>query len=187
MPDAGLPFRLLRENRNGCAGNNGCKIDIVYSGNEFNSLKKDILHNGDTLIVSDIVCLGNSLFDIREALGFFADNNITLISARDGYRFEPKEKALLKGFDLALNIRKKLVSTIMVETLQQKKARGAILGVRKGQKLKKKLDGKQKEIQQMLKKGVHKSEIAATLGVGIATVYNFIRDNKLREKGCDNA
>lgn len=155
-------------------------LDIIHSGIGLDELCRKMLHHGDTLIVAEIRCLGNSLNLIKNKLSFFADKQIEFISIREGYNFTSDKKYLLEGMEFALNIRKHMVSSITKTSLHHKKASGTVLGCKKGQKLKKKLDGRQCEIQSMLSQGISKRKIAQTFGVSIATVYNFIRNNQLK-------
>ena len=155
-------------------------LDSIHSGIVLDELCNRILHQGDTLIVAEIKNLGNSLHLIKNKLSFFADNQIEFISIREDCHFTADKKYLLEGMEFALNIRKHMVSSITKISLLNKKAKGAVLGCRKGRQLKKKLDGRKSEIISMLAKGISKREIAKALGVSIATVYNFIKNNQLK-------
>ena len=101
------------------------------------------------------------------------------MSASEEYKLTPNDIHLLDGIDLAIDIRKNLVSTTTSAALETRKQKGIKLGIKKGQVLRKKLDGKQPEVVKLLKQGKSKGEIAVILGVSQATVYNFIRSNKL--------
>ena len=52
------------------AGHN-ISLQTVYSLPSTEKLKKEILKKGDTLIISNIARLGNSMFKIRDCLTYF--------------------------------------------------------------------------------------------------------------------
>ena len=60
------------------------------------------------------------------------------------------------------------------EGLSRAKSEGKLLGRPKGSIGKSKLDGKEKEIKEYLKKGVNKQNIARIYGVSWSTIDNFI-------------
>ena len=152
------------------------KLDIIYSDSDINELCSSSITNGDTLIISEISCLGGSLYDIRDNLKKLLQQQITVMSASEEYKLTPNDIHLLDGIDLAIDIRKNLVSTTTSAALESRKQKGIKLGIKKGQVLRKKLDGKQPEVVKLLKQGKSKGEIAVILGVSQATVYNFIRN-----------
>ena len=76
-----------------------------------------------------------------------------------------------------------IASKSTTAALQRKKDKGFKLGRIKGIKLKKLLDGKEKQIRQMLTDGMNKSQIARELGVSRVTLYHFIKENALLSAG----
>ncbi len=141
-------------------------------------------HKGDILIVRDMAYLGHTLNQIRDAVQKFVSCGITLISAQDNRRIIPGSEAesLLRGFDLALDIRNKLLSRTTTQALAERKAAGVVLGRPQTAKIKKRLDGREAEISQLLAEGLSKAEIARRLNVSRVTLYKFIRKNQQKDK-----
>lgn len=157
------------------------QADCVYTQVPLSSIKKTTLNPEDILIVSDISCLGTCLREVRDNLDFFFKRQIRVVSLAERYEFLANESGdyLLKTMDLVINIRKSLASKSTIAALQRKKDKGFKLGRVKGIKLKKMLDGKEKQIRQMLTDGINKSQIARELGVSRVTLYNFIKEHAL--------
>lgn len=158
---------------------NGSILETIYSLPDIEPLKDDILKNGDTLIVDSIASLGSSLSDIGNNLKFFIEHNITFMAVKEGYCFLPDKKSriLLQGFNLAVDIRKNMISQTTSSALSARKKAGLRVGNIKGCKLKRKLSGREKEIAKMASAGLSKNKIAEALGVCRTTLYKFIQNN----------
>ena len=157
---------------------NKYKIDIFYTDIDVADLSSLALSDGDTLIVSEISCLGKKLNNVYENLKSLMDKKITVYSAREGFEFNQDNAYLLEGVDLAVKIRNSMVSANTSAALQKRKQDGLRVGMQKGMILRKKLDGALDKINELKEKGYKNVEIARELGVSIATFYNYIRDNK---------
>ena len=171
------------------AGHN-ISLQTVYSLPSTEKLKKEILKKGDTLIISNIARLGNSMFKIRDCLTYFMENGISLISVKEAYIFTPDEagQRMLDGINLALDIRKHLLSNTTTKSLARKKADGVKLGRAKNTSMKKLLDGKEREIKKMLARGMTKDAIAKRLNVSRVTLYNFLNKKlKYQQERLHNA
>ena len=158
---------------------NQYKIDIFYSDIGITELSSTALSDGDTLIVSEISCLGKKLNDVYENLKSLMAKKIKVYTAREGFDFNQDNAYLLEGVDLAVRIRNSMVSANTSAALQKRKQDGLRVGMQKGAILKKKLDGALDKIKALKEKGYKNVEIARELGVSIATYYNYVRDNKL--------
>ena len=161
------------------------QTDCVNTLVPLSYIKKNSLKPQEIQIVSDISCLGTCLREVRDNLDFFFKRQIRVISLAERYEFLANEFGdyLLKTMDLVMNIRKSLASKSTTAALQRKKDKGFKLGRIKGIKLKKLLDGKEKQIRQMLTDGMNKSQIARELGVSRVTLYHFIKENALLSAG----
>jgi len=88
-------------------------------------------------------------------------------------------KVMITMFSLFAEIERDLISERTKEGLARARAQGKILERPKGSLGKSKLDGKEKDIKELLNKGVTKMNIARIHGVSWATIQNFIKTRKL--------
>lgn len=148
----------------------------LTSGSLKSCLKK--LHAGDSLLTSEICCLGKSLSSIKNIIGECVRRKITLVVVSDNYVFDdtPAVKMLLSAIDMVLDVNSKLKSQIMRNRLCQLRSEGRIFGRPPGSRNKStKLNGHEKEIKEMLAQKIPKAEIARRLGVNRMTLYAFLR------------
>lgn len=82
-------------------------------------------------------------------------------------------------FSLFAEIERDLISERTKEGLSRARAEGKLLGRPKGSLGRSKLDGKEKEIREYLKKGVNKANIAKIYSVSWPTLDNFIKTRNL--------
>lgn len=159
----------------------GLAVEIIYNGMSIEELCCTILAPKDVLIVDAVDSLGNSLVHIREIMHVLSEKGITLYVAAEDYVCRPQDKGWLSGFDLAVELRRGIASRCTAEALSLCKAKGIKLGMKKGARLKKKLDGQENRIRRFLEKGTPKTKIAKELGVSIVTLYNFIKNKNFKE------
>ena len=141
-------------------------------GNLLKRMKKD-----DILICSEISRLGRNLLMIMSILNECMQRDIKVWTIKDNYRLgnDINCKVLAFAFGISAEIERNLISDRTKEALARKKAEGVILGRPVGSKSKtKKLDGKEKEIQNMLNQNASISFIAKKLKVGRGTVNAFL-------------
>jgi len=82
------------------------------------------------------------------------------------------------AFGLSAEIERNLISQRTKEALARKKAEGVVLGRPKGSKNKKyKLSGKESIINNMLKEGMCKTDIAKQLGISRNLLYSYLNGN----------
>lgn len=145
------------------------------------------LKAGDALIVSELSRLGRSLGQVIRIVDELAKNKIKLIAIKENIIIDGvqnmQSKVMVGLFGLFAEIERDLISERTKQGLQAVKAKGQILGRRKGQLGKSRLDGREKEIKELLQLKVNKSSIAKILRVSRATLLHFIKTRKIKVKG----
>lgn len=137
---------------------------------------------GDMILCSELSRLGRSLFMIMEILNQCMQRECIVWTIKDGYRLgdDIQSKVLAFAFGLSAEIERNLISQRTREALARKKAEGIVLGRPKGRKSKKvKLSGKEAVIEELLKQGVSRVQIAKIYKVNRNTVSKFIKDNNM--------
>ena len=129
----------------------------------------------DTLIVSEISRLGRDLLNIMGILHFSMEHNLKIIAIKENYELGDNlnSKVLAFAFGLSAEIERQLISARTKEALARKRAEGYKLGKPKDFFLK--LNGKEKEIEFLMRQGFSKREIREKFGVSRSTLYNFIK------------
>lgn len=136
------------------------------------------LKAGDMIISSEISRLGRNLLQIMTILNICMKKEVQVLTIKDNYHLgaDIQSKVLAFAFGLAAEIERNLISQRTKEALTRIKASGRKLGRQFGCKNKKHiLDGKEKEINSLIEKGVTKTRIAKIMGVSSKTIYNFMR------------
>ena len=144
----------------------------------------ETLSSGDRLIVSELSRLGRSLGQILQIVDHLVQKGVRLVAIKEAIRFEGKQtlqtKAMLTLFGLFAEIERDLIAERTKEGLIAAKAQGKRLGRPKGAFGKSKLDGKEQEIQLLLRKHVSKASIARIVEVSPTTLQHFIHTRKLQ-------
>jgi len=144
------------------------------------------LQPGDRLIVSELSRFGRSLGQILQIIDLLIQKEVRLVAIKEAIRFEGKQnlqtKAMIALFGLFAEIERDLIAERTKEGLAAAKARGKRIGRPKGALSKSKLDGKQDEIQSLLRKNVSKASIARIMDVSQTTLHHFIKTRKLQPK-----
>jgi len=152
------------------------KVEERKLGNLIKKMKKD-----DVLICSELSRLGRNLLMIMGILNECMNRNIQVWTIKDNYRLgnDINSKVLAFAFGLSSEIERNLISQRTKEALARKRAEGVILGRPKGSKSKKKkLSGKESEINELIKRKISKSAIARVLRVHRLTVVKFLKEIK---------
>lgn len=150
---------------------------------KLNSLIKSLKKN-DVLIVSELSRLGRSLMEIMTILNSLMEKNVRVFAIKEGYELgnNINSKVLAFAFGLSAEIERQLISQRTKEALARKKSEGKKLGRPKGSLSKEtKLTGKEKVIQELMKKRVPVTAIARILEVNRLTLNNFIKSRNLNE------
>ena len=136
---------------------------------------------GDDLIIcAELSRLGRNLFMIMEILNICMTKECRVWTIKDNYRLgdDIQSKVLAFAFGLSAEIERNLISKRTKEALARKKAEGVVLGRPKGSKNKKyKLSGKESIINNMLKEGMCKTDIAKQLGISRNLLYSYLKGN----------
>jgi len=137
----------------------------------------------DVLLVSELSRLGRSVSQIIFLIEKLVAKQIRLVAIKEGIdllgKADLQTKVMITLFSLFAEIERDLISERTKEGLAAARAKGKIIGRPKGVLGKSRLDGKEKEIQLLLQKGVSKSAIARILEVPDPTLRHFIKSRRL--------
>jgi DNA invertase Pin-like site-specific DNA recombinase len=141
------------------------------------------LSNGDTVICSELSRIGRSTGEVIGIVNELVAKRVRLIAIKQGMvingKHDLQSKVLVTLFSLLAEMERDILSSRTVQALRAKKAQGVVLGRPKGALGKSKLDGKQEQVQELMKHKVSKSAIARMLGVSRTTLLDYIRSRKL--------
>lgn len=170
------------------AQKNGLQLDCLCADYSFMDIKEMIFPNIEGVVIFNISSLGDSLAQIRDNLLFCRNHNLQIYSIDDNYYFNDNNLTddFFKGIDVAIHLRSNLISQNVKKVLKKRKNKGLKLGRPLGTSIKKRLDGKEDEIRNLLAQNVSKSEIARRFNVTRNTVFLFVKKNKLDEKDVKN-
>lgn len=148
------------------------------------SLIIEELNEGDILIVSELSRIGRSLLEVMSIFQELMIKGVVVHIIKGGMIIggdsnKIQSSVLIFAFGLSAEIERELISQRTKEALAQRKAKGMKLGRQKGAKVKSKLDGKEKEIVELIAKGVNVTNISKIYGVARSTMNNFISSRKL--------
>jgi len=152
------------------------KVEERKLGKLIKKMKKD-----DVLICSELSRLGRNLLMIMGILNECMNRNIQVWTIKDNYRLgnDISSKVLAFAFGLSSEIERNLISQRTKEALARKRAEGVILGRPKGSKSKKKkLSGKESQINELINRKISKSAIARIFSVHRLTVVKFLKEIK---------
>lgn len=138
------------------------------------------LQKGDIILASELSRLGRKLFMVMRILEFCMNNDIKVITQKDGYELGDniQSKVLAFAFGLAAEIERNLISQRTKEALAKRKAEGKVLGRPTGVKnTEYKLTHKEYKITEFLRQGFSYCQIARSLKVHRITVRNFVHNN----------
>jgi len=137
------------------------------------------LDTGDTLIVSELSRLGRSLSQIVLTIDALREKNVTFIAIKNGMKFNGKQDhtatVQIAMFAALAEIERDLISERTKMGLDAARAKGKTLGRPKGSLGKSKLDGREKEIEELLGKGMTRAALARYLGVTPPTLMSFLK------------
>ena len=135
------------------------------------------LQTGDCLIVSELSRLGRSVSQIIAIVDELIKKKVKVIIIKQSMVINGKNdiatKTMITMFSLFAEIERDLVSERTKNGLNRAKAEGKLIGRPTGNG-KSKLDGKENDIQDLLRKGVSRNSIAKILNVSWPTLNHFI-------------
>jgi DNA invertase Pin-like site-specific DNA recombinase len=138
---------------------------------------------GDRLVVSELSRLGRSLGQVIQIVDELVKRKVRFTAIKESIRFEGKQdlqtKVMIALFGLFAEVERDLISERTKEGLAAARAKGRLLGRKKGSLGKSKLDGKEGEIRMLLEKEVSKRSIAKIMDVSTTNLRHFIRTRKL--------
>ena len=155
----------------------------AYNKRQLGVLLKRIT-KGDLIICAELSRLGRNLFMIMEILNICMTKEAKVWTIKDNYRLgdDIQSKVLAFAFGLSAEIERTLISQRTKEALARRKAEGVVLGRPKGRRSspdKYKLSGKEKLIEELMKEGISKRQIARICKVDRNTLARFL---KIREE-----
>lgn len=140
------------------------------------------IKSGDVLVCSELSRLGRNLFQIMTILNFCMTKSAQVWTIKESYRLgtDLQSKILAFAFGISAELERVLISQRTKEALNLRKAQGKPVGRQPGAMNKRHiLDGREKQIETLLKQGISKSKITKMLKIGSSTLYSFLRKNNL--------
>jgi len=138
-----------------------------------------ILQKDDVLVATEISRLGRNMLEVMGILQTCLEKGCQVWTIKENYKLgsDIQSKVLAFAFSLASEIERQLISQRTKECLRRLKDEGEHLGRPFGFSYRK-LRRKHNKIQELLNKGVSKSEIARLMGCSWATLHRYINESK---------
>ncbi|MBV5327415.1 MAG: recombinase family protein [Chlorobium sp.] len=139
------------------------------------------LHEGDTVIVSELSRLGRSTLQILEIMKEAKEKGIAVHAVKGAWTLNGsmESKIVLTMLAMIAEIERDLISERTKEGLRARKAAGVILGRPKGPG-KSKLDEHKEEIVALLKNGSTKTFVAKRYGCSVPNLFNWLKINRMK-------
>ncbi len=141
------------------------------------------LQPGDVLLVSELSRLGRSVGQVIQVVDELIQRRVRLVAIKENIQLDGKQniqtKVMVTMFSLFAEIERDLISERTKEGLAAARAKGKHPGRPKGVWGKSRLNGREEEIQSLLRKTVSKTSIAKIMGVSRTALAHFIRTRKL--------
>jgi DNA invertase Pin-like site-specific DNA recombinase len=143
----------------------------------------EILHEGDTLIVSEISRLGRSVGQIIQIIDTLIKNKINFIALKEDIKINGGEqnmqtKSTITLFSLFAEIERDLISQRTKQGLEVARMNKRLIGRPKGYG-KSKLDEKKAEIEALLNNGSTKTFVAKRYETTLQNLYKWLKKNNL--------
>jgi DNA invertase Pin-like site-specific DNA recombinase len=143
----------------------------------------ETLGSGDTLVVSELSRLARSVGQIAVMVNSLLQKKVRLIAIKERIDLndkpDMKSEVMITMFSLFAELERGLISERTKEGLFRAKGQGKQLGRPKGSLGKSKLDGKEQEIENLLRIGVTKANIARIVGCSWSALNSFIKTRRL--------
>jgi DNA invertase Pin-like site-specific DNA recombinase len=157
------------------------KIDLFLQGTDIQTILFSIQTTGHTLLISNILVLGDSLKRIAETLVKLKEKEMTLVDIRDNLTLAPAKMNddFIKGMFLAAEIRSLLTSAATKRVLHEKRANGQKLGRAFGVRNKSSIATKYGDfISNAHANGMSMAEISRQLHISYRTVFNYLKEQE---------
>lgn len=146
-----------------------------------------MMKDGDTLLVTELSRIGRSTMEVMSVFKILVEKGVKTHIIKSNFKIGAEEdkitsSVLIFAFGLAAELERELISQRTKSALAKKKAEGMILGRKKGQKVKSKLDGKEENIKELLGKNISVAAIAKIHDVGRTTMTSFIKSRGLKKE-----
>lgn len=165
-------------------------IEITISSRKTSKQRRidelmDMLHEADTLIVTELSRLGRSTAEVIVLVNELVNRDIRLIVIKqnlDIHKHDMNSKIIITLFSLFAELERDMISVRTKEALSAKKAKGIILGKPKGTLQKSKFDKDIEKIKELLSYELSARKMAKVLGYTSHIALNtYINKRKLRE------
>lgn len=151
-------------------------VDETIQGDKITKKILSQIEPGDTLLVQNVLYLGDSVGDVATILNKLAEQQINLCLIDENLSFKAEKLSeLAQALLIALEMHKSLISLRSKSALQKRKANGMKLGRPFGSESAMKLDDYKDEILALVHSGMPKREIAKKYNVCRSTIYNFVK------------
>ena len=139
---------------------------------------------GDVLIFAEISRMARSTLQVLEILEHAAKNEIEVHITKQNMQLDNSMSSKITTviLGLAAEIEREFISMRTKEALDKRKAAGLPLGRPKGKAERVKLDDREAEIKDLLKKGVSKRSIAKVIGCSHTALYDWLERLNVRIK-----
>jgi DNA invertase Pin-like site-specific DNA recombinase len=145
----------------------------------------ELLHEADTLIVTELSRLGRSTAEVITLVNALVERDIRLIVIKqnlDMYKHDMNSKIMITLFSLFAELERDMISLRTKEALSAKKAQGLTLGKPKGTIQKSKFDKDVEKIKELLGYGLSANKMAKVLGYSNHIALNtYINKRELRQ------
>ena len=145
----------------------------------------ELLHEADTLIVTELSRLGRSTAEVITLVNALVERDIRLIVIKqnlDMYKHDMNSKIMITLFSLFAELERDMISLRTKEALAAKKAQGINLGKPKGTLQKSKFDKDVEKIKELVGYGLSASKMAKVLGYSNHLALNtYINKRELRK------
>src|SRR3990167_4794832 len=164
-------------------------IEITISSRKTSKQRRidelvDMLHEADTLIVTELSRLGRSTAEVIVLVNALVRRDIRLIVIKqnlDIHKHDMNSKIIITLFSLFAELERDMISIRTKEALSAKKNKGMVLGKPKGTLQKSKFDKDVEKIKELLSYELSARKIAKVLGYTSHIALNtYINKRKLR-------
>ena len=140
------------------------------------------LQKRDTLFSCEITNFSDSIHSFLDMLGQCLQKEVRINTILDGYQLDNafQTRSLQSIFSFVSGLTRQFNVRCTKEGIEESRAKGKTLGRPRGYSPnnanKRILEGAE-QIREMLEAGSTREEVAKTIGVGVVTLYNFLREH----------